>query len=332
MNVDVSPDETWQHEWTGLAIPPTYRGYIRTGVKQYAEDDMNVSIQLWDGNGETSITIYVYRTASPNISIWGDRALTAMISNANLGNPVDGEVIIGQFSPLNDSGSESAFHAVAKMEGGNVNATGVSLFAHNDWIIKVRASSEVLSAEEITQAIGNIISGMELGTSGTTYPGVEFIADCEDGLDFANQVKIQQFDLVGQLIFSSTADRFSVTESGQSRDGRTWCRDPQSSVEVGIYRSDASDNSYFAALGDSGVGALVSRLRTSSQLLSLNGYVVQTSDGLYERLWPFFNKMPHPMILANNYDDIAPLSTVDVRPGSDGQQTIIVDPASIPEK
>lgn len=327
--IPVEADADWTHHWTGITISPVHAGFERAGVHQFVDDQFNVSVQLWDESRRTSITIYIYRAGAANVSIWADRAVTAMLANPRLGSPVEGQFLSGHFTPLNGSGTYSGFHAITPLEGGEMTATGVSLFAHDDWLIKVRASSRELGAAQVTEAIGSVISAMKLEQSSTTYPPVSFIEECSNELRFAEKVKVQQLDLMGQLMLAPLAANMSVAGTGKAGEEAQWCRDPQSSLEVGIYRDGGSKDSYFATLGDSGINASAARFSASNELLRVRGYLVKSSDGVEERLWPLFDKLPHPVVLANNYDRISPVSSINVRPDGDGEQTIFVSPSQI---
>lgn len=326
--LEVDANQEWSHKWTGLTIPPRYEGYVRGEVTAFVPDELNVAVQLFDENRETYVTVYVYRAASPNISIWSDRALTALVTNPQLGRPVPGQLVSGRFTPLNDSGADSGFHAVTSLEGAKMKATGVSLFGHDDWIIKIRASSSVLDSTGITDLIGRMISGLGLGASEVSYPPVTFIEPCEKDLEFATKLKLRQFDMMGQLIFPTIAGEVSVAKMGSDAADETWCRDRQSSTQVGIYRSGNAKHSYFAALGDSGIGAFVAKFG-GGELLKTSGHLVKTSDGAEEQTWPLFDKMPHPLVIAENYGSISPVSTSDIRPGGEGGSTIHISPELI---
>lgn len=326
--IEVDASQNWSHKWTGLTIPPQYEGYVRGEVSAFVPDELNVAVQLLDENRETYLTVYIYRAASPNISIWSDRALTALVTNPRLGNPVPGQLVVGRFTPLNDSGADSGFHAVTSLEGARMKATGVSLFAHDDWIIKIRASSSALGSAEITDLIGRVISGLGLGGSGVSYPPVTLIEPCEEDLEFATKLKLRQFDMMGQMLFPTIAGEISVAEKGRDAAGETWCRDRQSSAQVGIYRSGNGKDSYFAALGDSGIGAFVAKFG-ARELFKTSGYLVKTSDGAEERTWPLFDKLPHPLVIAENYGSVSPVSTSNISPGGDGGSTIHISPDSI---
>lgn len=329
--VEVDADQDWSHKWTGLTIPPRFEGFVRDQVTQYVPDELNVSVQLFDEDRETSVTVYIYRTAAPNVSIWSDRAVAALIAKPKLGTPIEGQFFKGRFTPLNNSGTDSGFHAVTPLEGADLKATGVSLFAHDDWIIKIRASSSKLGDTEITQLIGAMISGFDLGASEATYPPVKFIEPCEKDLKLATKLKLQRFDLMGQIIFAPITEEISVARMGSDAAEKSWCRDRQSSTQVGIYRSGSGKDSYFAALGDSGVGAYVAKFGGAGGLLKARGYLVKISDGAEERTWPLFDKMPHPFVIAENYSSISAISKSDIRPGGEGGTTILVSPDSIPD-
>lgn len=322
-------DGDWKHKWTGVTVPPILAGFERRDILQYAEDQLNVSVQLFDASKDTSITIYVYRAGAANISIWADRAVTGMVSNSQLGRPVDGQFFRGRFTPLNGSGQDSAFHAVTPLEDSSLKATGLSLFAHDDWLIKIRASSSKYSDTELTGIIGKVISALNIEESKKTYPPVEFIEDCEEPAKFETEVQLQQMDLMGQLLISSVISDVSVAEMGADDGDSEWCRDATSRVEYGVYRRNGDKGSVVVALGDSGVNATISKMSSKSALAKIKGYMVVISDGVEQSTWPLFNKKPHPGVVFQNYGAISPISSLDLRPGSEGGTTIFVSPESL---
>jgi len=324
--LEVPGDQDWQHKWTNLTVPPLLKEFVRAEIHEFAEDQLNVSVQLFDKSKQTSITIYIFRPGAPNISIWADRAVTAIVNNPRLGSVVEGQFFRGRFTPLNGSGIDSAFHAVTPLTGTQLKSTGVSIFAHDGWLVKVRASSSKVSDTELTNVIGKIISALNLGQSGATYPAVEFIENCEKSVKFNTEVKLQRLDGVGQLLASTLTDEITVADLGADDEKTQWCRDEQSRTEYGVYRRNDKKDPVIVALGDAGIVATISDVNLSTGLGKLDGYVIKLSDGVEEITWPFFDKLPHPGVIAQNYGQIPPTSKIDVRPGGEGGKTIILSP------
>lgn len=319
--IPVELDAPFVHEGSGITIDPRIGRFERTSVQDFTTEQLNIAIQLREESKDTFVTLYIYRAATPNVSIWGDFASIAMTNNPSIGEVVSGTFFLGRFTPPNAAGPNSALHARALVKGTNERATGLSVFAHNDWIVKVRATSKVLSDEEITAVIGKVISGLEMEASATTYPPVTLVQSCKKPMKFGKKPSLKAFDLVGQIVVGTSLMEVSVSREAADSPTSVWCRDEQSTSEHGIYRKDNAKSAYFVALSDSGTGAYVSNARRVS---SVSGYLVKSSDGLTEAVWPLFDKRPHPALIRSMYGSVSPITTQDVRPGSQGGSNLRV--------
>lgn len=315
-------NEDFTHAPSGISVPPMVGAFQRVSVDDLTDEQLNIAIQLREESQDTFVTIYIYRSAVPNLTIWGDFASIAMLNNPSIGPAVEGTLFLGRFTPPNESGSQSALHARALVKGAIANSTGLSVFGHNDWIVKVRATSKSLSEDQVTRKIGAVIASLKMEPSVTQYPEVEFVTPCDKPMKFGKKPKLKAFDVVGQLIVGTTVTGVRIGDEAADSAEVDWCRDPQSTADYGIYRKNNSKSAYFIALSDGGIGAYVSNLRKAGGVGSVNGFLVKTSDGLTEKAWPIFDKKPHPALIRENFGAISPIATQDVRPGVEEGSTI----------
>ncbi|MEM7688171.1 MAG: hypothetical protein AAF291_04045 [Pseudomonadota bacterium] len=322
--VQVELDAPFVHEGSGITVPSAIGRFDRTSVTDFTDEQLNIAIHLLEASGETTLTLFIYRAATPNLSIWGDFAALAMVNDPSVGTLAPGSYFLGRFTPPNASGDGAALHARALLEGGKARSTGLSIFAHNDWIVKLRATSQTLSDDQITSVMGKVLSKITMEPSETIYPSVTFVQPCKKPMKFGKGVAVKQYSGVGRVVVSLQMKEFTVAERGTDASTKPWCRDTQSTLDYAIYRRDNSKWDYFLALSDGGFGAYVERTRTMGLMGEVTGYVVKKSDGITETSWPLFDKRPHPALIRNGFGRIAPYATQDIRPDADGEFTVIL--------
>jgi hypothetical protein len=320
--VPVELDAPFVHGPSGITVPARIGRFARVSVTDYAGDQLNIGIQLREESKETFLTLFIYRAAMPNVSVWGDFSALKMVNNPSIGAAVDGSFFLGRFTPPNDSGADSGLHARALLEGAQQSSTGMSIFAHDDWIVKLRATSNALSESEITALMGEVLSGLTMPTSETSYSPVTLIEPCRSPLKFSKNVEALGLDMTGQIMIGAAVQKVSLASGAADNPGKPWCRDPQSSLDYGIYREDNSRSNYLVTLSDGGIAALVGDFRGEILNGKVSGVLVTTSNGLTQETWPILDKRPHPALLREYYGDVSPIATRDVRPGADGGSTI----------
>lgn len=324
--VPVEPDAPFVHEPSGITVPARVGRFARVSVTDYAGDQLNIAIQLREESKETFLSLFIYRAAMPNISVWGDFSALKMVNNPSIGGAVEGSFLLGRFTPPNGSGADSGLHARALLEGAQQNSTGLSIFAHDDWIVKLRATSNALSDTEITALIGEVLTALTMPASEARYPPVTLIEPCRSELKFGKNVEALRLDMTGQIMIGAVVQKVSLANMGADNPGKPWCRDPQSSLDYGVYREDNSKKGYLVTLSDGGVAAMVSDFRSNLLSGKVSGVLVTTSDGLTQQTWPILDKRPHPALVRDNYGNVSPIATQDVRPGADGGSTINITP------
>lgn len=317
-------DAPFFHEGSGITVPAQLGSFARTSVTDLAEQELNIAIQLQEPSDETALTLYIYRAAASNISIWGDFSSIRMLNNPAIGRPVEGSFFLGRFSPPNGSGDGSALHARTMVEGAKARSTGLSVFAHNDWIVKLRATSNTLSDEELTVVMGRVLSQLKVSPSEVSYPPVTLVQPCKKPIKFGKGVAMKSYSGTGRLVVAMEMKELSVSQSGADDPINPWCRDTQSNRDYAIYRRDNSKSDYFLALSDGGFGAFIKRARVMMLMGSVTGYLVKSSDGITETAWPLFDKRPHPILVRDGFGDMSPVATQDVRPGAEGNFTIMI--------
>ncbi|MEL7197107.1 MAG: hypothetical protein AAGL10_02230 [Pseudomonadota bacterium] len=178
-----------------------------------------------------------------------------MLNNPSIGETVEGSFFLGRFTPPNGSGPDSAIHARALVQGTDVKSTGLSIFAHDDRLFKVRATSSTLGETGITKVIGDLILRLAMSQSKVSYPHATLISPCKKPLSFEKDLTVKRYDVFGQINLALAIQQLSVAKSVADSVKKPWCRDIQSTSDFGVYRRNNHKSEYFVALNDSGFGA-----------------------------------------------------------------------------
>jgi len=316
---------TWQHDLSTLKVAGEIGSFSRGAVNRYDQDGYNVSVQLEDTETQTIATIYVFRSGRPNVGVWADRAASVMLSNPALGKADMEQIIRGAFTPPNAAGADSGYRVVAGINGEGFRSTGAAIYNHDGWLLKIRMSSRTLSPQGLDETLMSIIAKIDMDAAKQPAPAFVQIEDCTQQLKTRKNAKINRYDMVGTILVGAAVGAAREAVRGSAAEAKeTWCRDPSSKWEYGVYRADESEKSYLIAFGDAGVSAEASNVNFSGLVKPSRGYMLSVSDGVTEEVYPILNRLPKPAQIAELLGKLSPISTFDVRPGAAGEQTIVI--------
>lgn len=321
--IPVEIDTDWQHTQTTLRLPLTLAGFTRTEVSQYDKEQFNVAVTLDDNASKTSATLYIYRTGVVDLPIWADRAATTMLSGNRFGSFDLENVEFGSFTPPNGSGADSGFRLVVPLSGSSFTSTGLLLFLHEGWLVKLRMSSQQLSASELDRRMADLVAAIPLDQANSTVPAFAAIEDCAARLNFEKDAKLVKLDMMSVIILGGALGAARKNQGSPSSEPVRWCRD-KLGERFAVYRADGSEKSYTVAFSDAGITASVDRYDMSGLMNPSRGYLVTVSNGVTEEILTPFNRLPKPEQVVGIVGRVGPMTTVDVRPGSTGEQTIYV--------
>ena len=316
-----APSSVWFHEESTLRLPDTLDGFVRTKVNRFDDEGYNVGVSFVEETSGSWADVYVYRAGIPSVPMWTDRAASMMLSGGRLGNPVDGQLLVNTFTPPNGAGEDSGIRVAAGLDG-EIKSTGLALYLHDGWLIKVRMSSRTLDHEEMDARVASFIGGVAIEDATEPAPPFAWIEDCEDKLKF-RRARLIQFDMMGSLMVG-TALGIAREKAAKNPPEQLWCRDAASEPQFGIYRNRGDDDSYTMAFGDGGVSLSVGKFDLGPLVTPSRGFLVTQSDGVTELVYPPFDRLPEPRMIAGLPGNFGPIVSFDVRPGADGQMTVHV--------
>lgn len=317
---------TWEHSLSSLKIPANSGAFVRGEVNRYDEDGYNVSVGLVDPETDTIATVYVFRTGLESVPVWIDRASTVMLSNPALGSLSDSGLITGNFDAPNKAGVNSGHRVVASLGSGDYISTGVAMFNHDGWLLKVRMSSKTLDHAQLDTALLNLIADLDMADAASSASVFVPIEDCADALSIRKNAKISRPDMMATILLGtvlSAAEEESEKEE-KAGDGAVWCRDAASVRQYGIYRPNGDDDTYIIALGDAGISASMMKYNFDELITPSRGYLMSVSDGVTKEIFPPFNRIPKPAQALDVLNKYGPVTSIDIRPGGDGGMQINV--------
>lgn len=316
--VDIAGNIDWLHIQSKATLPATLAGFARTEVIRYDEEGYNIGATYGDRRAGTWATVYLFRAGVADLSIWADRAAAALLNQPAIRAS---EVRSDSVGLHQEPGRGTGFKLLAPMDGYPTASTGLAIFNHDDWLIKVRFTSHRLDVEALDAKMTELIKALTLPQSATAQKPLVPIQNCSAPLKIGKGAKLAKFDMMGSMMFGAVIRIAAEKSATEAKDQPLWCRD-RTTRDYSTYRNDVSENSYTMAVGDAGVTVSVSPYSAKGLMQPSRGYMVLLSDGVTERVYPPFTKMPGPDQVLAVLRQVAPVTTTDIRPGGTGGTTI----------
>ncbi len=317
-------DAVWRHPIIDLSAPTTAGGFQREKVEAIAETERDILVRYRDDTTDSRAEIYIFRAGLDSPTIWGDRALDAILANEALGAPMRERSLVGAFTPPNGAGENSAFYASMALTGRDLASTGVVVLGHDGWLIKIRASSRDLDEGALGKRMTALLLDLDLGRSSVSYPPSEVIQTCPDVLDFGGKPQLFGLDFISLAVVSMTALKERKANSPPELRSAEWCRDGSANTTATAYRRSDSKHEYVAAIGDAGLTVFVGRMSSMGMTRPRITYYGALSDGLMEKIYAPFSKLPRPETVLAAADQVGPIATIGAGPDNLGEETIVV--------
>lgn len=315
---------TWSHDRSGLTLPATLAGFTRGDSKQYDDDGYNVGVTFRDNASGSWADLFIYRAAPASVAVWGDRAAVGMFANPMLGDVDLNAVRIARFTPPGGAGENSGLRIVTPT-GGDLTSSGLAIYLHDGWLVKLRMSSRTLDVTTLEARISEFVAAINLPAARTPATPFFEIEDCPAPLKSGKKAKMSKLDMMGSIMLGGTLGvvhdkRRTEEEAGgaTAKPDPIWCRDPASQPQYGIYRRTGSDDSYLIALGDTGTSLAVGSYDLGPLMKPSRGYLVTLSDGVTDNIFPPFDRIPLPEQVLGLPGSVAPVFTAGLLPDNKG--------------
>lgn len=314
--IETGPAEDWAHHHTKIALPVRIAGFSRQALGDLSRNQLDVSALYQESETGTWATVYLYHAGLVDASVWHDRAVTTIF--ARYPGKVDSvRAATSTFTPRGH-GRDSGIRTSFPMLDPKVASTGVAIFPHEHWLLKVRMSSTTLSAERLDVALTGFVEAIPVPVPDVMDTAAYRIEDCTEPLP-TKEAKRAAADLSDALIASavwSEIEQREATSRGRTsndRTPRTLCRDADGTDGYGVYRDrdDGKKDRYLIAFGDAGTVITVgpgnlSRLIGKRQ--REHSAVVRTLDSVL--VFTPFEEMPTPSQVVALLGKEAPMTSV----------------------
>jgi hypothetical protein len=291
--LEVPSSASWQHAGSGLVLPSRVAGLGRGPIADRTAEEQDVSA-AYEGEEGLFTTVYIYQTPLPDVAIWTDRALAAIMLRPDFGaDPAASPAPI----PFQRPGASSAngLRVSLPLVAPGRTSTALAIAPIGDWLVKIRMTSTQLDPGALHSRLTTFIAGLRWPAEAKPLPAATAMSPCADSLAL-KKAKVVGSDMATALMGLVMSSEFAKAEGAEPIAVR-YCREPGPLKTYGVYRPNGVRDSYVIAVGDSG-----SALRVASEL-TLDGLesgraAKRVGMTLLERnsasSLPSFNRLPPP--------------------------------------
>lgn len=255
--VELPAKAAFEHRHSKVGLPPVLTGLPRTRSMEYEADQLDTMTEYASTDVDEVHSVYIYRNVVGGVPIWFDRARWMLehrpdIGTASLHSARD-------FVPPGRANA-SGLIATYTLTGNSFKSTGVALAPVGEWLVKLRSSSQSLSAPELESrmkaALAQIAWPKKMAAAPTAVP----VVPCSTALALSGDaVPAVVDDKSGAaMMFGALLGQMGATETAPGQAAppslTRWCRDSTELAEAGVYRADEQKNGYLLAVGDAGRG------------------------------------------------------------------------------
>lgn len=285
----------WQHAETGMILPPASAGLTRGEIRDSTDAELDVVAGYSDAQEGVLATVYLYRTTTPDVALWFDRALTAIMLRPEY--RLEGAALPAPAAFARPGiSTASGLRAALDVNTPDVRSTSVAIVPLGPWLLKIRLSASGLDRAALDERLTRFIAGLRwpAETATTTSRIAVPVEPCPAPLRLRN-ARIVRSDMSNTLM-----DALAGSITAEAADGPppVYCREAGATLAYGVYRPDAATNRYLIALGDAGIALSVGEAMDLSALLGGGGGGRRFSVTMLGRnetsVYPSFNRLPPP--------------------------------------
>ncbi|MEL7199744.1 MAG: hypothetical protein AAGL10_15645 [Pseudomonadota bacterium] len=260
--IEIDIGASWEHPHSGITVPATLGEIDRGRATEYAPDFLNIGFSFRSEGPYEELSVYIYRRTNGGVPVWFEQARTGIeirdiYTGANLAFGVE------QYGWPGAEGWQGQRAIYSLPETPDIASTGLALFSVDGWLVKMRASSETRSPEELAALMDQAFAELTPPDPSTPQEPAIAVVDCEEKLKFKKAKDAKQdgaASLLGALLGGVVADKMAEADGEtptQAQPAVAWCRDASISPMQVAYRANASTDAYLIALNDSGMGVSV---------------------------------------------------------------------------
>lgn len=332
--VEIAPDKDWEHTWTPMTFPARLGEFERSEVFQFQERESDISANYLDAAGSV-LSLYIYRPGVSDASIWHDRALVSLGANDVMFGT---EGVQGKrsasFKPAGHD-IESGILTVLTSNG-DFRSTGVALYSHGNWLVKVRLSSRGLDPDGLEALLRELLTQLPDLDNYAAHPAY-LIEACLDPMTYSNADRLRDDRTEAGLdsLMDVMVDLKELREATGLDDApyAQYCREGDGGAEGSIYRPIGMQDRYLIAFGDSGTSASVNPAKTLEEVLKEEDgvsnadkahFAVSHSTGTHIRYFMPFHSLPQPNQAVQVVFGEQPILTADRPLGEEALEVTLI--------
>jgi hypothetical protein len=251
--------DMWRHEGSGISIPRRI-GELRLRNVEDGSDGAGTDVYAQLGTGGTVVTVYVYRSAYPNVAMWFERVRHAMADTVGS----EGVAVAPRTFTLAGAPAPNGLReefAVPKNNQMGAQATGVAMAQVGEWILKVRISAQRLDQPGIARMMDEVLAAVRVERFPFVLP-LTIPGRCPE----PNRMAADQLRSPSPAAVQAAAGEASVWAQARGRGGlaaepQSWCRDAtEVPAQYGTVYRRRDGAGWVALLGDAGTAVSAERI------------------------------------------------------------------------
>lgn len=304
----------WKHKESGITVPPRASGLTRVRVEQIGTLQRDVVVQLREAADDVAATIYIYRPAAGDASLWFDRAEGVLVRFDHFAS-ADARAPIF-FAPPGQT-DLTALRVAHALSSGRFKSTATAVVPVGPWLVKLRISSTSLDAAALDARLLALVAELGWPRASEAAAPAYSVQACEQPLAFAEPAKELASDSAAVMLGAL------VSMAGTMSSDQRFCRDGERSEMIALYRADGSTDAYLLAMADS--GRVVSVARKIALEEGPARYGIAMLDLASTQQFDDFDRLPSPAQALALIENGRPLSSTSVTKGGGSQIMIGVD-------
>lgn len=258
----------WRHAEAQIDFPAAIGEFSRLEISENAKDQRDVSLAFQTPNGDSTLSIFVFKPAHPQAPIWIDRTQAVIHVGFAAGRLGGGKLsdspLAVDFVPPGHT-VRSGLRLTYAIEGGKAKATGVAIVPTNAWLVSMRLTSNTLNQAEVDSTLARAAEALGFAKEKRAQAPAQLLADCPTMLT-QKPAKRAKADMAGALMAGLMGidlpekdedhpSEPSATKTGPDEEDSApeiFCRDAASTDSFGVYQPVGGLGGYTLVFGDAG--------------------------------------------------------------------------------